>query len=474
MSDLTVAISGARGFVGSRLASVLAPRARVIGLTRGRSVQHAEGPVNEWRRCDLFSYEDAYAALESVDVAFYLVHAMMPSARLTQARFEDLDALSADNFARAAKARGVRQIVYLGGLIPEGVRLSSHLESRREVERVLAAPGVPLTVLRAGLVVGATGSSFQMMTRLVRRLPVMICPAWMRMRTQPIDLDDVVQLLSFCVDREQTFGQTYDIGGPEVMSYQQMVEATARALGKERKLVPIGLLSTGLSCLWVSLVTGAPRALVRPLIDSLNHETVARDRRLQELAGVPGKTFAESLTTALGAQQRERSPKRERPRAFVGEQRESASDARSVQRLPLPPGFDAERVAREYEDWLVRFLPILRARRTSEHVVTFHLAPLAWWPLLVLAYSPTASTEHRALLYVAGGALARPYDRGRLEFTRVPDRAEVLAAVHDFHPRLPWWLYLATQALVHRWVMYAFGRHLERIGRGVSTPAHAA
>lgn len=469
MANLTVAISGARGFVGGRLAEVLADKARVIGLSRGKSVA-AHGPIAEWRQCDLFSYEDAYAALEGVDVAYFLVHAMMPAARLTQARFEDLDALSADNFARAARARGVRQIVYLGGLLPGSGKLSRHLESRREVERVLSAHGVPVTVLRAGLVVGAGGSSFEILTRLVERLPLMICPAWMRMRTQPIDREDVVALLAFCAGREQTLGRTYDIGGPDVLTYQQMVELTAEALGKRRKMLPVALFSTGLSCLWVSLITGAPMPLVRPLVDSLNHETVARDRTLQALAGISGKSFAKSLTEALATTRAGAS----KPRAFVGERGRGVSDARSVQRLPLPRAFDAERVAREYESWLVDFLPVLRARRTGEHVVTFYLAPLAFWPLLVLAYSPSASGPERALMYVAGGALARPHDRGRLEFTQVPERLEVLAAVHDFHPRLPWWLYVLTQAKVHRAVMWAYARHLQKLASGSTQPLASA
>lgn len=459
---LTVAISGARGFIGSRLAERLAPRAHVIGLTRGSATSSDGGPVSTWRRCDLLSYEDALAALEGADVAFYLVHAMMPAARLTQARFEDLDAISADNFARAARARGVRQIIYLGGLLPEemeGKALSAHLESRREVERLLRAHEVPVTVLRAGLVVGAGGSSFELMIRLVKRLPAMICPAWMRIRTQPIDLDDVVSLLAYCADRTDTFGQTYDIGGPEVMSYQAMIEQTARALGRSPRLLPVPLFTTRLSCLWVSLVTGAPRSLVRPLIDSLNHETVARERRLQEQAGIPGRSFAESLAGALALRRGLAEP-----RAFVGVRGNRVSDARSVQRLRLPPRLDATEVAREYESWLVRLLPVLRAKREPRdaHVVRFYLWPLPI-ALLVLTYAPAVSTRERAVLYVTGGALARPHDRGRLEFVCVPGRPEVLAAVHDFHPRLPWWLYLLTQAQVHRLIMAAFGRHLARM-----------
>lgn len=461
MGRLTVAISGARGFVGGRLAEVMAADARVIGLSRNLP-SSPFAHVAEWRRCDLFSYEDAYAALEGVDVAYYLVHAMMPSARLTRGRFEDLDVISADNFARAARARGVRQIVYLGGLIPQGVELSRHLASRREVEHVLSAHGVPVTALRAGLVVGRNGSSFSMLFRLVQRLPVMLCPGWMRMRTQPIDLEDVVRLLAFCADRPDTLGKVFDIGGPDVMTYQDMVQATARALGKRRFMLPVRHFSTRLSCLWVSLVTGAPRALVRPLVDSLNHETVAHERTLQERAGVTGRPFADSLAEAV-----ESGPGREQPVAFRGWRGTAEPKARSVQRLRLPAGWDAEGVAREYLAWLVRALPVLRVRRHDALKVSFQL----WtWslPLLLLEFAPHASTSDRALFYVRGGALARGAQSGRLEFLMVPGTQEVLAAVHDFRPRLPWWLYVISHALVHELVMWAFGRHLARLSSGRS------
>ncbi len=471
MGQLTVAISGARGFVGGRLAQELSARSdgpRIVGLSR--SLPSRPDPhVAEWRRCDLFNYEDAYAALEGVDVAFYLVHAMMPSARLTRGRFEDLDVISADNFARAAYARGVRQIVYLGGLIPDVPHLSRHLESRREVEHVLSAHGVPVTALRAGMVVGRNGSSFSMLFRLVQRLPVMLCPAWMRMRTQPIDLEDVVRLLAFCVDRPDTFGQVFDIGGPDVMTYQDMVEATARALHKRRLMIPFRHFSTRLSCLWVSLVTGAPRALVRPLVDSLNHETIAHERVLQQRAHVVGRSFATSLKEAIEA-----GPG-EQPVAYRGWRGNAEPTARSVQRLHLPQGWDAERVAREYLEWLVRALPILRVRKDKPLRVSFHLWTLTL-PLLLLELAPAASTPERALFYVRGGALAHPRGTrgsGRLEFLLVSGKPEVLAAVHDFHPRLPWWLYVVSHALVHELVMWAFGRHLARVAARRELPSAA-
>jgi uncharacterized protein YbjT (DUF2867 family) len=389
----------------------------------------------------------------------------MPSARLTRGSFEDLDVISADNFARAAHARGVRQIVYLGGLIPDVPHLSRHLESRREVEHVLSAHGVPVTALRAGMVVGRNGSSFSMLFRLVQRLPIMLCPAWMRMRTQPIDLEDVVRLLAFCVDRPDTFGQVFDIGGPDVMTYEDMVQATARALHKRRLMIPVRHFSTRLSCLWVSLVTGAPRALVRPLVDSLNHETVAHERLLQQRANVVGRPFAESLADAIEA-----GPS-ERPVAFHGWRGTAEPKARSVQRLRLPRGWNAERVAREYLEWLVRTLPILRVRKDNALRVSFHLGALAV-PLLLLELAPGASTPDRALFYVRGGSLAHANGSGRLEFLCVSGKPEVLAAVHDFRPRLPWWAYVISHALVHELVMWAFGRHLSRLSQAQTAAQH--
>jgi len=171
-----VAIAGASGFVGRALLSALSPSHDVIALGRRASAEKTT-PGLEWRACDLFNLRDAERALAGADVAIYLVHSMMPSAQLTQGRFDDLDLICADNFARAAEANGVRHIIYLGGLLPSsGSSLSRHLESRFEVERTLASRGVPVTTLRAGLIIGAGGSSFDMMARLVGRLPFMLGP----------------------------------------------------------------------------------------------------------------------------------------------------------------------------------------------------------------------------------------------------------------------------------------------------------
>ena len=229
--------------------------------------------------------------------------------------------------------------------------------------------------------------------------------------------------------------------------YQQMVEATARALGKRRPMLPVS--RSPRDC----RVCGergerAPRALVKPLIDQPQPRGRSRRARTpcMQRAGIPGRSFDESLRSALETRTRTT------PRAFQAVSGPGHSDARSVQRLPLPRGFDAEQVARLYESWLVRFLPLLRARKEGEHRVSFYAPPVSR-ALLTLAYSPSSSSADRALLYVVGGLLARPYDRGRLEFLQVAGRPEVLAA-RRLSPDAARWIYLNTQRRAH-WVKCA-------------------
>lgn len=459
-------MAGGTGFVGRRLLPRLTGKHAVIGLARRAGDAGGDDDAGvRWRRCDLFSLRETEAALEGVDVAVYLVHSMQPSARLTQARFEDVDLLLADNFGRAAAARGVRRIIYLGGLVPEDEsRLSTHLASRLEVERALGAQGVPVTAVRAGLVVGPGGSSLHILTRLVGRLPVMLCPSWTANPCQPIALDDVVTILVHCIDDEETLGQVCEVGGPDVLSYREMMRATARVLHKRRLLLPVPVFSPGLSRLWVSLVTGSPKALVAPLIQSLRHPMVARDRRLQQRMGLPGEPFVPALRRALAAEGLLREP-----------------TARSIQRLPLPEGADATWVAREYLTWLPRFLrPFLQVTLHGA-VCDLRLRGRAR-PLMQLTYAPERSSPSRALLQVSGGDLAS-LSRGeagdpdeprtpRLEFRIAPDAQHVIAAVQDFRPRLPWWVYVWTQAKLHAFVMWSFGRHLRRLSgaRGGSDP----
>lgn len=461
---MRIAIAGATGFVGSALADRLARQAVVYALGRrhasARSGDEADPrPRIVPRRCDLFSVGQTASALAGAEIAVYLVHSMSPNERLTQGRFEDLDLLLADNFARAAARAGVRRIVYLGGLLPSDPAsgLSAHLASRLEVEKALGAHGLPVTAVRAGLVVGAEGSSLNLLVRLVERLPVMICPAWTASPTQPIALADVVEILERCCLDEATTGRVCEVGGPEVMTYREMMQTTARVLGRRRPMWTVPFVTPALSELWVSLVTGTSRSLVRPLIESLRHPMVVEDGWLQARMGLVGRPFAEALADSL-----RRSKIWKRP------------IARSVQRVALPAGCDVDWLADDYPRWLARRLPrLLRVERTGDRM-QIGLWPLRR-PLLVLDRRRDAEPDDRRVWRVTGGDLARTAAEAegggepRLEFRPTPDGRSALIALQDFEPRLPWWLYAVTQAPLHHAIMTAYRWSLARRAR--TTPA---
>lgn len=459
----TVVVAGASGFVGQALGRALARRAHLVGLSRQARAPRAGDPYTRWRIADLFSLIDAEAAVEGADIVIYLVHSMLPSARLNQGNFRDFDLVCADNLGRAAAAAGVRQIVYLGGLVPRDTRLSEHLASRVEVEHALAASGVPVTSLHAGLILGADGSSFQIMRRLVERLPAMLLPSWADTRTQPVALADVVALLAFAVDEPRCLGRRFDVGAPEVVTYREMMAITAERLGIRRRMVGLPLITPGLSRLWLSLVTGAPRELARPLVQSLRHEMIAEDDELARLAGRRMTPVRDAIAAALAEQARRAAS----PRAF--RRHPAGADdrtVRSVQRMELPATRDAAWAADEYARVLPRIVPgILRAEVDATRTCRFYLAGTRRL-LLELSFAPARSAPDRQLFYITGGLLARPTRRGRFELRQIAGGRTLVAAIHEFEPSLPWPLYRATQALVHAWVMRRFARAMLRTRAG--------
>lgn len=459
-------IAGASGFVGRALAPLLSERFHVIGLSR--SPRPAGQGFAEYRTCDLFSLRQAEQAMDGADYAVYLVHNMMPSASLTQGDFADLDMVCADNFARAAAKAGVEQIVFLGGLFPADDNPSKHLRSRLETEQVLAGHGVPVTTLRAGLIIGGQGSSFQIMARLVRRLPLMVCPRWTLTRTQAIALCDVVRLLDYVIASPAHYGRVHDVSAPDVVTYREMMRMTAAALGTRRLMIPSMFLSPGLSRLWVSLVTGAPRALVSPLIQSLRHELIARPSTLAEEAGFELTPTAEAIRIAVTSA--ENAP----PHAFRGARTgQHRRLVRSVQRMTLPPGWNAADASSDYLSWLPRFLrAFLRATVHSPEEFSFSFAAYDA-PLLILRHASERSSENRQLFYVTGGKLARPGNRARFELRQLLEGKTLLTVVHDYEPRLPWLIYVPTQAQFHRWLMHRFGAHLRTLPAGARPGASA-
>jgi len=309
--------------------------------------------------------------------------------------------------------------------------------------------------LRAGLILGGAGSSFQIMARLVQRLPIMVCPRWTNTRTQAVALRDVVRLIDYVVGREEHYSRVYDVSAPEVVTYREIMAMTAAALGRRRFFIPSRFLSPGLSRLWVSLVTGAPRSLVAPLVQSLKHEMVAGESSLAEAAGLPRTSMREAIALAVadddGAS----------PHAFQGPTgRNRQRLVRSVQRMKLPQSWNAERAALDYVRWLPRFLRgLLRIRRETGEDFSFVLVPLGL-TLLTLNHSAARSSADRQLFHLTGGALARPNTRARFELRQVLGGRTLLTVVHDYEPTLPWFVYVFTQAQFHKWLMYRFSAHL--------------
>ncbi|MEK2689174.1 NAD(P)H-binding protein [Bdellovibrio sp. GT3] len=453
---MKIAIAGASGFIGKALIAELKGAYSIVGLSRSHYTHSEEHSSCEWRNCDLFSLLDAEKALAGADVAIYLVHSMRPSAHLSQGSFEDFDLIVADNFLRAAEKNKVRKIIYVGGLIPQNQKqLSKHLQSRQEVENVFLKGSIPTTILRAALILGAGGSSFQIMTRLVQRLPVMLCPTWTSTPSQPVAVEDVLKSIRYCIDTPETDNKIYDLGGPDILSYRDMMLRVAELLGKRRHLIQVPFLTPYLSALWVRLVTRAPKDLINPLIESLRNPLMVRpDHQLN----IPDHKFMgvdEALRSAIGNYRED-----QKPHAFKAPQ-SPKHEVRSVQRMPLPEGWTAKDVAEEY----MKFLPVMQPGFMKVEVKDrwiYFCNAFPYFRLLVLEYSPERSWGHRELFYVRGGLFSKKSGRGRLEFREVLGGTACLAAIHDFRPRLPWYFYKVTQAYVHLWVMKQFARHLAR------------
>ena len=410
----------------------------------------------EWRGCDLFSASSTRAALDGVDVAIYLVHSMMPSSRLFQGSFHDTDLLLADNFARACVTHGAKQIIYLGGLVPDAGYVSPHLQSRQEVEAVFQSTGIPVTCLRAGMVVGPGGSSFEILHALVQRLPWMLLPRWTKSLGQAIFIDDVVTVLEAAVQAPSFLGKTLDLVNGEALTYEDLLRKTATVLGKRRLMVPIPIASTGFSKRWVQLFSGASHELISPLIDSLQCD-LPQPRPVEPIASlIRYQRFEDMLVETL------KRTKPKSPQAGLAAP-VLARSVRSIQRLPPLPERDARFISNEYMAWLPRFFrAIIRVKRVpGSSRVTFNLVGLPW-PLLVLELINEASDGARDKFHIVGGVLSKTTTTGWLEFRQVSHRSHTLSAIHGFEPALPWLVYRLSQAPVHAVVMYFFGRYLAR------------
>jgi uncharacterized protein YbjT (DUF2867 family) len=266
----------------------------VAAMTRKPDSYHGPGTAIEG---DVGDPESLRSALEGRDVAYYLVHS------LEHEDFAERDREGAHAFGKAAAAAGVPQVVYLGGLGDDNDDLSAHLRSRREVERILS-DAVPTTVLRAGIVIGDGSISWEILRQLVERLPVMTTPRWVQTRTQPVALEDAVHYLTGVAGLDAAREDTFEIGGPDPMTYRQMMETVARMTGRHRLIVPVPLLTPGLSSHWLRLVTDVDLATASALIDSMTNEVVVSDRRIETLLDHEAMDFPAAAAAALAARAR--------------------------------------------------------------------------------------------------------------------------------------------------------------------------
>jgi uncharacterized protein YbjT (DUF2867 family) len=292
-----VLVTGATGFVGSRLVpELVAAGHSVRALVRDPGGYDAPEGV-EVVGGDLLDADSLGGAFDGVEAAYYLVHSMGAGEG-----FAERDRRAARNFVDAADAAGVERVVYLSGLGEDRDELSEHLRSRREVESVLADADADLTTLRAAVIIGAGSAGFDLVVQLVKRLPVMVTPQWVRTPCQPIAARDVVAYLVGVLDAPETAGETYEIGGPEVLSYQTMMERTARLAGQRLRVVPVPVLSPRLSTYWVDLVTDVPRSVAHPLIHGLKNPVVVHDDSIRGVVDVELTPFETAARDALREQ----------------------------------------------------------------------------------------------------------------------------------------------------------------------------
>jgi len=456
-----VAIAGTSGFVGAALCETLGEHFDLRILTRSMARRAVREQDEVWT-CDHFSRGDLEAGLEGVDYAIYLVHNRDPSARLDQALSRDMDLLVADNFSWAAQRNGVKQLVYRAPLLSHPDRPTAR--DARELEEVLGSHGVPLTVLRTGLVVGPGGELSKLLVRLVERMPHLPLPRLAEHAVRPLPLEALLAAFRHCVGNPDTFGGTFDIFGPEPVTLRQMLEDTATHLGRKAHFRPWPGMPEGLFAALLRVVHPSLHPVFRTyLLDHFSAGTQGQDNPVMRAATLNWTPFRETLEASLRAMTAPQPQRRQDDEIL-----RQSGRVRSIQRLRLPTGRNAEWMAERYFPWLGTLMKVaVTTERQEDGSWTVRQKP--WGPLLLrLDFKPTHSSPDRRMYFITGGALARVLGgrTARLEFRDLLGGRFNLVAIHDFNPALPWFFYRVTQALIHGLVMKGFQGHMEEASEG--------
>ena len=448
-----IVLAGATGFIGRWIIEKFQEDFEIVALSR-KEVLHNPNRNVQWKKVDLYSMSSTERALEGADVAIYLVHSMQPSTRLNQGKFEDTDLLLADNFSRAAQKNKLKQIIYIGGILPKDAhQISNHLLSRYEVEKTLGARETSLTSIRAGIIIGPGGSSFKIVTNLVKNLPLMGCPKWTKSENQPIDVFDILTLVRQCIGNPETYDKNIEIGGAEVMTYMDLLKKTSKLMGKKRLIFSFPLFTVGLSKWWVSIFADSNINFVSPLVESLKHKMIP-SRENSDLYDIDFTDMHTSISRAL----QEEPPSLPQFQNITTEK----NTVRSVQRIENPARFNAQWVAQYYPVWISkRFAGLINPQYDGSYLRFYLLGMM----LLELQLIEDRSTPNRQLFYITGGILTKRTDLGWLEFRSILDNQYVITAIHEYVPKLPWGIYKLTQAKLHLYVMRKFERELQRLHR---------
>lgn len=290
-----ILLTGVTGYVGGRLLRVLEGEGHRVRCMARRAafLKHRTAEGTEVVKADVFDAESLTRALDGVHTAFYLIHSMGASGS-----FEEMDRKAARNFASAAEKAGVTKIIYLGGL-GEGEHLSDHLRSRQEVGRILRRSSVPTLEFRASIVIGSGSLSFELVRALTERLPVMLLPRWVKVMAQPIGIEDLIRYLTEAVALPLPKSRIVEVGGAEPLSYQDLMEAYAKERGFSRLMIPVPILTPGVSSLWLGLLTPLYARVGRKLIEGVKNQTVVRDPSARELFTVVPMSAREAIRRAL-------------------------------------------------------------------------------------------------------------------------------------------------------------------------------
>jgi len=290
-----ILVTGATGFIGKKLVTKLTESGFTV-RAMSRSFRSDTENIRHIQ-ADAFDTDSLISATEGIETAYYLLHSMEGSKK-EWAEFANREKQQAQNFLKAATHSGVKRIIYLGGLVNEGLELSKHMKSRQDVGKILASGSIPVTELRASVIVGAEGGSYAMLRYLVERLPLMVCPKWVKSKTQPIAVDDVVDYLVGVLKNSETSGRILEIGGPDIMTYEQLMKLYSSILNRNLNIIQIPFLTPRVSSYWIDLVTPVKASLARPLVDSLVHDSVVKDNSVKQLVPISLKHMSEAINIA--------------------------------------------------------------------------------------------------------------------------------------------------------------------------------